>query len=78
MDEAALLELLRQLDPAARDELRRLLIRDHRTRDATAERLLRHRTARARDLADLIDMLSLDDAARRRVARLLGQLEAEG
>lgn len=41
-------------------------------------RCLRRRTPGADQLADLIDMLTLDAHARRRVARLLGELEAGG
>jgi len=38
--------------------------------------LLRKRTTGDDALADLIDLLTLDDEARRRVVRLLGELEA--
>ena len=41
-----------------------------------AEQLLRRRTPGATDLADLLDMLSIDDEARRMVVRVLGEMEA--
>ena len=76
MDDAATADTLRRLPPGARDELRQLLIRDQPERDAIAEQLLRQRTPGADDLADLIDLLTLDDDGRRRIVRLLGELEA--
>ena len=78
MDEDALQTTLRELPPDAQDDLRRLLIRDQHDRDSIAEQLLRRRTAGAGQLAELIDMLSIDDATRRHVVRLLGELEAAG
>jgi len=68
---------LRKLPSAALDDLRGLLIRDQADRDAIAEQLLWTRTKGADQLAELIDILSLDDGMRRRVVRLLGELEAE-
>jgi hypothetical protein len=53
------------------------LIRDQADRDAIAEELQRKRTKGPDQLAELIDVLSLDDGMRRRVVRLLGELEAE-
>jgi hypothetical protein len=40
--------LLRTLDPKARDDLRRILIRDQADRDAIASRLMRYRDRTAR------------------------------
>ena len=77
MDDAAFADLLRRLPSGVRDGLRRLLIRDQPARDAIAEQLLRLRTPGADDVADLIDLLTVDDKARRQVVRLLGELEAE-
>jgi hypothetical protein len=76
MDDATLRSSMSRLEPAARDDLRRLLIRDLADRDAIAEQLLRRRTAGADQLAELIDMLSIDDEARRQAVRILGELEA--
>jgi hypothetical protein len=47
------------LDPKARDDLRRVLIRDDADRDATSSRLLRYRDERGDDWADIIDMLTM-------------------
>ena len=76
MDDATLAALLQKLDGGVRSDLRKLLIRDQPDRDAIAEQLLRRRTPGADDLADLTDLLTLDADARRRVVRLLGELEA--
>ena len=78
-DEQALLHTtLSRLPIGARHDLRRLLIRDQPDRDAIAEQLLRRRTEGADQLAELIDMLTIDDELRRQVARILGELEASG
>jgi hypothetical protein len=61
-----------QARSGTRDDPRRLLIRDQANRDTIAERLLRRRTAGADYLAELIDFLSLDSEARRRIVRVLG------
>jgi hypothetical protein len=70
--------VLETLDPPARDTLRRVLIHDQADRDAIASRLLRYRDGRSDDWADIIDMLTMHPEERRRVARMLGELEAEG
>lgn len=41
-----------------------------------SSRLLEHASDQAASLADLIDMLTLNNDARRTVVRLLGELEA--
>jgi hypothetical protein len=69
--------LLEMLDPKARDDLRRVLIHDQAERDAIASQLLRYRDGRGDDWADIIDMLTLHPEERRRVARLLGEIDAE-
>lgn len=76
VDDAELRALLRRLDPPARNAIRRVLIQDQDYRDAMASRLLEHATDQAASLADLIDMLTLNNDARRTVVRLLGELEA--
>jgi hypothetical protein len=76
MDDEVLSTTLRRLPPSARVDLRRLLIRDQPDRDAIAEQLLRRRTSGANDLAELIDILSLDPEGRRQMVRVLGELEA--
>jgi hypothetical protein len=77
VDDAVLSATLRRLPPGALDDLRRLLIRDQPYRDSVVEQLLRLRTNGGDQLAELIDMLSLDAEMRRRVVRTLGELEAE-
>ena len=65
------------LDPKARDGLRRVLIRDQADRDAIASNLLRYRDERGDDWADIIDVLTMYPDARRRLVRVLGELEAD-
>ena len=62
--------------PKTRDDLRRVLIRDQADRDAIASHLLRYRDGNGDDWADIIDMLTMHPEERRRVARLLGEIEA--
>jgi hypothetical protein len=68
--------LLETLDTKARDDLRRVLIHDRADRDAISSQLLRYRDERGDDWADIIDMLTMHPEARRKVARLLGEMEA--
>jgi hypothetical protein len=70
-------DLLETLDPKARDDLRRVLIHDQADRDAIAAQLLRYRDGHGDDWADIIDMLTMYPEARRKVARLLGEIEAD-
>jgi hypothetical protein len=76
-EDADLRTTLEALDPKARDALRRVLIYDQADRDAIASDLLRHRDERGDDWADIIDMLTMYPEARRKVARLLGELGAD-
>jgi hypothetical protein len=69
--------LLQTLDLKARDDLRRVLIRDQADRDAIASILMGYRDQNGQDWADIIDMLTMHPEARRRVVRVLGELEAE-
>jgi len=59
--------LLSTLDPKARDDLRRALIRDQVDRDAISSQLLRFRDERGDDWAD-IDILTMYPEARRRAS----------
>jgi hypothetical protein len=70
--------VLEMLDPLTRDALRRVLIRDQADRDEIASQLLRYRDERGDDWADMIDMLTMHPEARRSVARMLGEIEADG
>ena len=60
-----------------RDDLRRVLIHDRADRDAIASRLMRYRDQNGQDWADIIDFLTMCPEARRRVARVLGELTAK-
>ena len=70
-------ELLLALTPSARDALRRVLIHDQADRDAVASQLLRYRDGHGDDWADIIDMLTMQPEARRRVVRVLAEIEAQ-
>jgi hypothetical protein len=67
-----------QISPKARDALRRTLIRDHADRDAIAKELMRYRDRSGDDWADIIDMLTMYPEARRRVVRLVAEIDATG
>lgn len=77
MDDAELVRLLSQVEPRGRDGLRRLMGAEQHERDEFALALLRQRTQVGRDLADLLDLASLDGDVRQQLVRVLGQLEAE-
>jgi hypothetical protein len=70
-------DLLSTLTPNARDDLRGVLIHDRADRDAIASQLLRYRDGRGDDWADIIDLLTMYPDARRRLVRVLGELEAD-
>ena len=59
----------------ARDTLRRVLIHDQP--DAIASQLLRYLDGRGDDWADIIDMLTMHPEARRKVVRLLAEVDAD-
>ncbi len=65
--------LLQQLPPRARDALRRTLIGDLSYRGEVSSLLLREGGP---EIADLIDLLTLNPDAGRQVVRVLGELEA--
>jgi hypothetical protein len=75
-EDGGLRALLARLDPKARDDLRRVLTHDQADRDAIASHLLRCRDERGDDWADIIDVLTMYPEARRKVARLLGEIDA--
>jgi hypothetical protein len=70
-------DILEMLDPLTRDALRRVLIHDQADRDAAASQLLRYRDGRGDNWADIIDFLTLHPDARRRLARVLAEVQAE-
>ena len=63
-DADSLRALLETLDPRARDDLRRVLIRDQADRDAIASRLMRYRDQNGQDWADIIDFLTMHPEGR--------------
>ncbi len=69
-------DLLSTLTPKARDYLRRVLIHDQTDRDAISSRLMHHRDQNGQDWADIIDFLTMYPEARRRVVRLLAEVDA--
>jgi hypothetical protein len=75
-EDADLRSLLEALDPKARDDLRRVLIRDQTDRDAISSRVMHYRDKNGQDRADIIDFLTMYPEARRRVVRVLGEIEA--
>jgi hypothetical protein len=68
--------LLETLDPNARDDLRRALIRDHADRDAIAMQLTRYRDQNGQRWVNIVDVLTMYPDAQRQVVRVLGELEA--
>ena len=74
--DADLRNLLETLDPNARDALRRVLIHDQADRDAVSSQLLRYRDGYGDDWADIIDMLTMHPETRRKLAKVLGEIEA--
>ncbi len=75
-DDVDLSALLETLDPRARDDLRNVLIHDQADRDTLASRLMRYRDGRGGDWADIIDVMTMHPVARRKVVRLLAEIEA--
>ena len=70
-------DLLLILNPSAREHLRDVLIRDHADRDVIASQLMRYRDGHGDDWADIIDMLTMYPEERRKVVRVLGEIQAE-
>jgi len=68
--------LLMTLTPSARHHLRDVLIRDHANRDAIESQLMRYRDEQGDDWANIIDMLTMYPEARRKVVRVLLEIEA--
>jgi len=52
------------------------LVRDHADRDAIASMLMRYRDQNGQGWADIIDLLTMYPDSRRRVVRLLAQIDA--
>ncbi len=58
-EDAGLRALVSVLDPKARDDFRRVLIRGQPDRDAIASRVMRYRDQIGQDWADIIDFLTM-------------------
>ena len=69
-------ELPRSLSPSARGHFRNVLIHDQADRDAIASSLMRYRDQNGQAWADIIDMLTMHPEERRRVVRILGDIDA--
>jgi hypothetical protein len=63
-DDAESPDSLRTLDPKARDDLRRVLIREQADDDSIASRLMRYRDQNGQEWADIIDSLTMCREAR--------------
>jgi hypothetical protein len=66
------------LPPKSRDLLRRALVGDQADRYAISSALLRYRDAVGDELADTTDLLTMNSGERRRVVRLLAEIDASG
>jgi hypothetical protein len=75
-EDGGLRALLLTLDPKARDDLRRVLIRDQADRDPLSSRLMRYRDLNGQDWADIIDFLRMYPDARRKVVRVLAEIDS--
>jgi hypothetical protein len=64
-----------QLSTPTLATLSAVLIHDQADRDAIASHLMRYRDKTGGDWADIIDMVTLHPEARRKVVRLLGEIE---
>ena len=73
---AALRAAMADLPPKSRDLLRRVLVEDFEGRNEIAAALLRYRDEAGDELADTIDMLTMYPDARRKVARMLAEIDA--
>ena len=73
---AALRAALADLPPRSRDLPRRVLIEDFEGRNEISSALLRYRDAAGDELADTIDTLTMYPDARRKVARMLAEIDA--
>jgi hypothetical protein len=76
MPDDGLRDLLLTLSPSAREKLRRALILDQSDRDAIATELLRFGDANGDGWADIIDSLTMHPDARRKVVRMLAEIDA--
>jgi hypothetical protein len=71
-----ILEALAEIRPDGRATLRKYLIADQLDRDGLLLGLYRDGSDVSALLAEFLELLSVDDDARRRVTRILGEIEA--
>jgi hypothetical protein len=76
MDDVELRSLLSELPPQVRDVLRRAARADQWERDGLAYRL--ERTPNGLGMAEIVDRITLNQALRQQVVRVLGELGAGG
>jgi hypothetical protein len=76
-EDSNLRALFSTLDLKTRDDFRRVLIHDFHHRNAISSRLMRYRDQNGQDWADIIDFLTMHSDARRQVARVLAEIDAE-
>jgi hypothetical protein len=76
MTQSDLRSLLALIDPSARDKLRRVLILDQPDRDAVSSELLRYGDANGDGWADVIDTLTMYPDVRRKVVRMLAEIDS--
>jgi hypothetical protein len=69
---------LADLPPSVRDLLRRALIGDQADRCVIASALLRFRDEAGDEMADIIGMLTINPDERRKVVRMLAEIDAAG
>jgi hypothetical protein len=74
-DDADLRAALSAIEPRGRELLRRYRIADQPDRDEVATTLLHYGDRNGAGRADVIDLLTMHSEVRRRVVRLLGELE---
>jgi hypothetical protein len=76
MDDAELRTLLADLPPMVRDVVRRAARTEQWERDGLARRL--ERNPGGLGMAEIVDRMSLNQALRQQVVRVLGELEVDG
>jgi hypothetical protein len=77
-DDLRLRTALADLPPELRDLMRRALVGDQGDRDAIASALLSYRDEAGDEMADIIDMLTINPDERSKVVRMLAEIDAAG
>jgi hypothetical protein len=71
-----LAQLLAQIEPGGRDVLRRAMRAEQWERDEFSDALARQGSTVGKDLADLLDLASINPRVRQQVARVLAAVDA--